>query len=143
MFQKPSESTTEYYLRVDLCRSRILEKLATEVSDTMIEGRKITTKKTALERLYTSVFFHRITDRVVYRIRGGVWFIMKVCTCTGHLSREQFTPDVPPFPLGAKLPLAPVRRKKEQSSTPVYWCVLTLPDVLPVFCKLSAAYLRS
>lgn len=48
LFQKPSESVTEYFLRVDLCRNKIIEKLTTEISGTTLEGRKITTEETAL-----------------------------------------------------------------------------------------------
>jgi hypothetical protein len=37
-------------------------------------------------------FYHRITDRVLNRIRSGLWFIMnEVYTCTGHRSGEQYT----------------------------------------------------
>lgn len=64
MFQKPSESITEYYLRVDLCRSKILEKLATEVSDITLPGRKITTEETAL-----NVFINGISSDIGTMLR--------------------------------------------------------------------------
>lgn len=48
MFQKPSESVTEYYHRVDLCRSKIMEKINSEIHDTTITGRQNSTEETAL-----------------------------------------------------------------------------------------------
>lgn len=48
MFQKPSESVNEYYLRIDLCRCKIVEKLNTEISDNTKAGRMATTEETAL-----------------------------------------------------------------------------------------------
>lgn len=48
MFQKSNESITNYFLRVDLSRSKILEKIATEVKDSTFEGRKATAEETAL-----------------------------------------------------------------------------------------------
>lgn len=47
-FQKPQESITEFFLRVDLCRSKIIEKLTAEIIDSTLEGRKATTEETAL-----------------------------------------------------------------------------------------------
>lgn len=47
-FQKPNESITEYYHRVDLCRNKILDKLTAEISDISLAGRKTTTEETAL-----------------------------------------------------------------------------------------------
>lgn len=64
MFQKPNESITEYYLRVDLCRSKIQEKLATEISDNTLEGRKTTTEETAL-----NVFINGISSDIVTMLR--------------------------------------------------------------------------
>lgn len=68
---------------------------------------------------------------------------MNVCICAGHRSDEQFTPDASLLPLGATDTVPVLERAVQRSSTPVYWRVLTLPDVLPVLCKLSADYLRS
>lgn len=48
MFQKPNETITEYFHRVDLCRSKIIEKLIAEISDNTLVGRKTTTEETAL-----------------------------------------------------------------------------------------------
>lgn len=48
LFQKPNESITDYFHRVDLCRSKLVEKLTTEVSDGTVEGRVATTEETAL-----------------------------------------------------------------------------------------------
>lgn len=48
MFQKPSESVTDYYHRVDLLRSKIIEKLQTEVNDESLVGRKLGIEETAL-----------------------------------------------------------------------------------------------
>ncbi|KAI5636941.1 hypothetical protein NE865_10356 [Phthorimaea operculella] len=48
MFQKPNETLIEYFHRVDLCRSKIIEKLTAEISDNTLEGRKATTEETAL-----------------------------------------------------------------------------------------------
>lgn len=48
LFQNPNETITEYYLRVDLCRSKVIEKLTAEVSDNTFEGQKTTAEETAL-----------------------------------------------------------------------------------------------
>lgn len=64
MFQKQSESITDYYLRVDLCRSKILEKLATETKDQTLEGRKATTEETAL-----NVFINGINTDIGMMLR--------------------------------------------------------------------------
>lgn len=48
LFQKPQESITNFFLRVDLCRSKIIEKLTAEITDSTIEGRLATTEETAL-----------------------------------------------------------------------------------------------
>lgn len=64
MFQKPSESITEYYLRVDLSRCKILEKLTTEVSDITLEGRKTMTEETAL-----NVFINGISSDIGTMLR--------------------------------------------------------------------------
>lgn len=64
MFQKPNESITDYYLRVDLCRSKISEKLATEICDLTLEGRKATTEETAL-----NVFVNGISSDIGTMLR--------------------------------------------------------------------------
>ena len=48
MFQKPSESVTDYFHRVDTCRNKILEKIKTEITDNSLLGRIETTEETAL-----------------------------------------------------------------------------------------------
>ena len=48
MFQKPNEPLVDYFHRVDLCRSKIIEKLTTEITDITLDGRKATTEETAL-----------------------------------------------------------------------------------------------
>lgn len=48
LFQKPNESLTDYYHRVDICRSKIIEKLTAEIVDSTLERRKPTTEETAL-----------------------------------------------------------------------------------------------
>lgn len=48
MFQKPGENITDYFHRVDLCRSKIIEKLTVEIFDDTLAGRKSTTEETAL-----------------------------------------------------------------------------------------------
>lgn len=48
MFQKPTESVNEYLLKVDLCRSKIVEKLIAEIPDNTITGRMATAEETAL-----------------------------------------------------------------------------------------------
>lgn len=48
MFQKPTESVTDYLHRVDLCRNKILEKLAAEIKDESLPGRKTMTEESAL-----------------------------------------------------------------------------------------------
>lgn len=47
-FQKHQKGIVEFFLRVDLCRSKILENLTAEFTDSTYEGRKATTEKTAL-----------------------------------------------------------------------------------------------
>lgn len=48
LFQKHNESLTDYYHRVDLCRSKIIEKLNAEITDSSLKGRIDTTEETAL-----------------------------------------------------------------------------------------------
>lgn len=48
LFQKPSESITDYFHRVDMCRSKLVEKLSTETKDNTLEGRVATTEEMAL-----------------------------------------------------------------------------------------------
>lgn len=48
MFEKPNENIIEYFHRVELCRSKIIEKLTAEVTDNTLAGRKSTTEETAL-----------------------------------------------------------------------------------------------
>lgn len=64
MFQKPGESLTDYFHRVDLCRSKIVEKLNTEISDTSITGRILTTEETAL-----SVFVNGVNTEIGTMLR--------------------------------------------------------------------------
>lgn len=64
MFQKPGESLTDYFHRVDLCRSKIVEKLNTEISDTSITGRILTTEETAL-----SVFVNGVNSEIGTMLR--------------------------------------------------------------------------
>lgn len=64
MFQKPNESVTEYFIRVDLCRNKILEKLTTEIRDSSLEGRKITTEETAL-----NVFINGLSSDIGVMLR--------------------------------------------------------------------------
>lgn len=67
LFQKPQETVTQFFHRVDLCRSKILEKLTTEIKDRTLEGRKATTEETAL-----SVFTNGINSDIgmMLRVRG-------------------------------------------------------------------------
>lgn len=48
LFQNPNESITEYFHRVDLCRSKLIEKLTAEINDETLQGRVATTEETAL-----------------------------------------------------------------------------------------------
>lgn len=48
MYQTPNETITDYYHRVELCRSKIIEKLNTEICDNTLIGRLVTTEETAL-----------------------------------------------------------------------------------------------
>lgn len=48
MFQKPNESITDYYHRVDLSRSKIIEKITTEINNETLPGRKACTEEMAL-----------------------------------------------------------------------------------------------
>lgn len=63
-FQKPNESVTEYYHRVDLCRNKILDKLTAEISDISLAGRKATTEETAL-----SVFVNGVNSNLGTMLR--------------------------------------------------------------------------
>ncbi|XP_069358177.1 uncharacterized protein [Maniola hyperantus] len=67
MFQKPAESITDFFHRVDLCRSKIVEKLNTEIKDNTLLGRMATTEETAL-----SVFVNGISSEIgtMLRTRG-------------------------------------------------------------------------
>lgn len=56
-FQKHNESITEYFHRIDLCRSKIIEKLNAEISDSSLHGRKKCTEETAL-----SVFINGLSS---------------------------------------------------------------------------------
>lgn len=64
MFQKPSESITDYFHRVDLCRSKIIEKLNTEIKDGTLLGRMATTEETAL-----SVFVNGLNSEIGTMLR--------------------------------------------------------------------------
>lgn len=64
MFQKSNESLTEYYHRVDLCRSKIVEKLNAEITDNSLIGRLATTEETAL-----SVFINGISSDIGAMLR--------------------------------------------------------------------------
>lgn len=48
LYQNPQESITDYFHRVDLCRSKIVEKITAEISDSTLEGRIATAEETAL-----------------------------------------------------------------------------------------------
>ncbi|XP_045777881.1 uncharacterized protein LOC123875868 [Maniola jurtina] len=67
MFQKPAESITDFFHRVDLCRSKIIEKLNTEIKDSTLLGRMATTEETAL-----SVFVNGLSSEIgtMLRTRG-------------------------------------------------------------------------
>ncbi|CAH0732030.1 unnamed protein product, partial [Brenthis ino] len=67
MFQKQGESLTDYYHRVDLCRSKIIEKLSTEIKDGTLPGRIASTEETAL-----SVFVNGLSSEIgtMLRTRG-------------------------------------------------------------------------
>ncbi|XP_052749746.1 uncharacterized protein LOC128202073 [Galleria mellonella] len=64
LFQKPNESVTEFFHRVDLCRNKILEKLTTEVVDATLIGRKTTTEETAL-----NVFINGLSSDIGVMLR--------------------------------------------------------------------------
>ncbi|KAL0870067.1 hypothetical protein ABMA27_006229 [Loxostege sticticalis] len=64
MFQRNTETVTEYLHRVDLCRNKILEKLTAEVLDDSLSGRKITTEETAL-----SVFVNGLNSDIGTMLR--------------------------------------------------------------------------
>lgn len=64
MFQKPTESITDYFHRVDLCRSKIAEKLITEINDETLAGRKAFTEETAL-----NVFINGINSEIGMMLR--------------------------------------------------------------------------
>lgn len=64
MFQRINETITEYFHRVDLCRSKIIEKLNTEVADDSLKGRIITTEETAL-----NVFVNGISSDIGNMLR--------------------------------------------------------------------------
>lgn len=64
LFQKPRESITEYFHRVDLCRSKIIEKLTAEITDSTLEGRIATTEETA-----HSVFVNGLSSDIGVMLR--------------------------------------------------------------------------
>lgn len=64
MFQKPGESLTDYFHRVDMLRSKILEKLNTEITDHTLLGRIATTEETAL-----SVFINGLNTEIGTMLR--------------------------------------------------------------------------
>ncbi|XP_013165999.1 PREDICTED: uncharacterized protein LOC106116653 [Papilio xuthus] len=64
MFQKHNESITEYYHRVELCRSKIIEKLNAEILDNTLLGRLATTEETAL-----NVFINGISSDIGTMLR--------------------------------------------------------------------------
>lgn len=64
MFQKPTESITDYFHRVDLSRSKIVEKLNAEICDSSLPGRLATTEETAL-----SVFVNGLNSNMGCMLR--------------------------------------------------------------------------
>lgn len=64
MFQKPNESITDYFHRVDLCRSKIIEKLNIEINDKSLVGRILTTEETAL-----NVFINGLSSDIGIMLR--------------------------------------------------------------------------
>ncbi|XP_028158551.1 uncharacterized protein LOC114351505 [Ostrinia furnacalis] len=64
LFQRPNESITEYFHRVDLCRSKIIEKLNAEIIDDTLSGRLATTEETAL-----SVFVNGLSSDIGTMLR--------------------------------------------------------------------------
>ncbi|XP_061704163.1 uncharacterized protein LOC133528252 [Cydia pomonella] len=64
LFQKPNESVTDYFHRVDLCRNKILDKLTAEVSDASLIGRKTSTEETAL-----SIFVNGVSSNLGSMLR--------------------------------------------------------------------------
>ncbi|XP_063549071.1 uncharacterized protein LOC134756174 [Cydia strobilella] len=64
LFQKPNESVTDYFHRVDLCRNKILDKLTAEISDLSLIGRKSSTEETAL-----SVFVNGVSSNLGSMLR--------------------------------------------------------------------------
>ncbi|XP_063369305.1 uncharacterized protein LOC134657672 [Cydia amplana] len=64
LFQKPNESVTDYFHRVDLCRNKILDKLTAEISDLSLVGRKSSTEETAL-----SVFVNGVSSNLGSMLR--------------------------------------------------------------------------
>lgn len=64
LFQKPNECLTDFYHRVDLCRSKIIEKLTAEITDSSLQGRKDTAEETAL-----SVFINGLNSDIGTMLR--------------------------------------------------------------------------
>ena len=64
LFQKPNESVVDYYHRVDLCRSKIIEKLSAEVHNATLTGRRACTEETAL-----SVFVNGLNSDIGSMLR--------------------------------------------------------------------------
>lgn len=64
MFQKPGESLVDYFHRVDLNRSKLIEKLNTEINDKTIYGRIATAEETAL-----SVFINGLNSEIGTMLR--------------------------------------------------------------------------
>lgn len=66
LFQKSNESVTDYFHRVDLCRSKIIEKLHAECPDDLLLGYKASTEATAL-----SVFVNGLNNDIGVLLRVG------------------------------------------------------------------------
>lgn len=64
MFQKHNETVTDYYLRVDLCRNKMIEKLNAEINDNSLQGRIEMTEETSL-----SVFINGLNSDIGSMLR--------------------------------------------------------------------------
>lgn len=64
MFQKPNESVSDYFIRVDVCRNKILKKLAAEIADSTLPGRQAMTEETAL-----NVFINGLSSDIGIMLR--------------------------------------------------------------------------
>ncbi|CAK1545219.1 unnamed protein product [Leptosia nina] len=128
MFQKPNETVTEYYHRVDLCRNKILEKLTTEITDDSLIGRKLTAEETAL-----NVFINGLSSDIGVMLRtrefsnindAGNFAMQEEKIRRMNKARQALIPNTRPpvrnYPIPRPSPKFSEQRVPHITSTPQY-----------------------